>query len=820
MWSLLKGRGSRLGWISAVVLVSMAVISVVLLRFHFRDAIDKSDILGGLAIKARCAIASGRGLAADSVTIACGLDKEEIEAVIRQIIAQFNLEALVEQARNGQVEDTATVDALGALLGLNGDAVMRLLAMLSQEQPGPGSMVDRFAEVAGRSAGVVVDAPLPSDNNGTTKSPGQQRVLKEAEVLQAECAAVAHGNVTVGTVDIRCGAEQSDIEAIIARVVSEADLARLLEQLRRGGGADDAVIQALAKELSLTHTKVLRLLTILAGTDVPPEQAVERLAVLAERHHSLVWRLGQLPSDDPIVGALRDQAAEAIAQGDYPRAEVLLARAETELAEGRREPHPLTRAAQSAARGETLLAEGNYLGAAEQFAEAATLVPDEAVLVRMAYLTRQALALVGHGDERGDNDALARAIEVYSMAFEPLPPTGVSILNALGSTLLTLGERKLGSRAIERAIHMHRSALGWLNREDMPLVWASTQSYLGTALWRLGQREKGTARLEEAVGTFRAALEEQTRERVPFDWAQTQVSLGLALHSLGERETGARRLEAAIEAYRAALDVYTRDAAPFGWAMIQNNRGNALLDIGEREGNTTRIQEAVAAYRAVLEEFSRERVPLDWAMVQHNLGNALLALGRRESSAARLEQAREAYVAALEERTRERMPLGWAQTQANLGNALLALGERQNSHDRLEEAVAAYRAALEEKTRENVPLDWAQTQSNLGLALWQLGTRESGTARLQLAIGAFQAAMLEYTPDLMPLDWARSQSQLGEALQLLGEREGRIEPLKEALDALQGSLEVYQKAGMTQQATDLAKKLAAVRARVAAAQGR
>jgi tetratricopeptide (TPR) repeat protein len=499
-----------------------------------------------------------------------------------------------------------------------------------------------------------------------------------------------------------------------------------LEQLRQGGSPQDAVIQALAKELRLTHTSVLRLLAILAAGDVPPEQAAERVAVLVGRHISLVWRIGQLPSDDPVVGALRDQAVETMAQGDYRRAEVLLARAETELAEGRHEPHPFSRATQSAARGETLLAEGNYLGAAEQFAEAATLAPDEAVLVRMAYLTRQAQALVNHGDERGDNDALAKAVQVYSMAFNPLPLTGVRMMNALGSTLRTLGERKLGSTALERAIAVHRSALGWLDREDVLLMWAWTQNHLGMALWRLGERERGTARLEEAVETFRAALEEQTRERVPFDWAQTRVSLGLALHSLDEREIGTSRLEAALEAYRAALDVYTREAAPFGWAMIQNNRGNTLLGVGERDGHTTRIQEAVAAYRAALEELSRERVPLDWAMVRHNLGNALLALGQRESSAARLQQ----------------------------------------------------------------------------------------------AVDAFRAALLECIPDLMPLDWARSQSYLGETLQLLGEREGRIEPLKEALDSLQGSLEAYQKAGMTQQATDLAKKVATVRTRIAAAQSR
>jgi hypothetical protein len=311
MWGLLnKGRGRGLGWISAVVLVSVAVISVVLLLFNPRDAIDKSGTLGEFAIKARCAIASGRGLAADSVTIACGLDKEEIEAVIRQIIAQFNLEALVEQVRKGQVEDPAAVDALGDLLGLNSDAVMRLLTMLSQEQLAQEPLVDRFAELAGRGAAVVGEVSRPDSGQetppaendgdgaggkrsaGEPSSPGQQKVLKEAEGLQAQCAAVARGDVTVGTVDIRCGAEESDIEAIIARVVSEADLARLLEQLRQGGNADDAVFQALAKELHLTRTTMLRLVAMLADANAAPGQTAEGLVALAERHIGLVWRIG------------------------------------------------------------------------------------------------------------------------------------------------------------------------------------------------------------------------------------------------------------------------------------------------------------------------------------------------------------------------------------------------------------------------------------------------------------------------------------------------------------------------------------------------
>jgi carboxyl-terminal processing protease len=160
---------------------------------------------------------------------------------------------------------------------------------------------------------------------------GQQRVLKDSEVVQAECAAVAQGEVMVGSVDIRCGADQADIKAIVTRVVSEFDLPSVVKQLRQGAVGDDPLIQALAKALPLTHASILRLLAIVARTDVSPEGAAEELATLAQRHIRLVWRVGQLRSDSPVVGALRDQAAAAIAQGDYPGAEALLAKAEAEL---------------------------------------------------------------------------------------------------------------------------------------------------------------------------------------------------------------------------------------------------------------------------------------------------------------------------------------------------------------------------------------------------------------------------------------------------------------------------------------------------------
>jgi tetratricopeptide (TPR) repeat protein len=325
----------------------------------------------------------------------------------------------------------------------------------------------------------------------------------------------------------------------------------------------------------------------------------------------------------------------------------------------------------------------------------------------------------------------------------------------------TIGEQRGDSEALNRAIRAYRSSLIECTQENAPLDWARIQNSLGSALLVLGSRESGTARLEQAVQAYSAALQEFTRERIPRDWAMAQNNLGNALSKLGSRESGTARLEEAVEACRAALDEYTRERAPLKWALTQNNLGNALQELGSRENNTSHLEEAVAAYRAALEEHTRERVPFDWAMAQNNLGLALSTLGSNESSTARLEEAVAAYRATLEEFTRERAPLNWATTQNNLGNALQELGSRENNTAHLEQAVAAYRGALEEGTRERVPLDWAGTQNNLGGALESLG-------KLAEAAEAYRQALEEFTPQAHPPHNATVTNNLARVLARLG----------------------------------------------------
>jgi tetratricopeptide (TPR) repeat protein len=505
--------------------------------------------------------------------------------------------------------------------------------------------------------------------------------------------------------------------ALLAKALSDKDAS---EERRHQAEAKAA---ELAQKLGFTTSAVAEFFKILGEKNVPEEKIPVRLTEIATHFAQTRDELAALEPDDPHTAELARAAKTALDAGRLSEADNALGQAkEAELAAFRQarelrqkaqeaeDRHALNTAKLLAGRGNIALTQLRYADAAEQFKEAADLVPPGHPDATAYCLYGQAYALYHEADERGDNAALKQSIEIWE---------------------LVLQKRK---------------------REQAPLDWAMTKKNLGNALELLGERESGPWHLEEAVAAYRVALEERTRERAPLDWAETQNSLGDALEALGEREDGTRRLREAILAYRAALEERTRERVPFAWAETQNNLGSALEALGERESGTGHLEEAISAYRAALEERTRDRTPLGWAEIQNNLGSALEALGEREGATGRLEEAVSAYRAALEERTRARMPLDWAETENNLGMTLAAVGERESGTAHLEDAISAYRAALEEYTRERVPLDWAETQNNLGNALKVLGERESGTTRLEEAVAAFDASLTVLTT-AWPEEW-------------------------------------------------------------------
>ncbi|HMS83268.1 MAG TPA: hypothetical protein PKD12_06430 [Nitrospira sp.] len=281
----------------------------------------------------------------------------------------------------------------------------------------------------------------------------------------------------------------------------------------------------------------------------------------------------------------------------------------------------------------------------------------------------------------------------------------------------------------------------------------------------------------EALGAYKEGLGYVEKKDLPTLWADTQWRVGLASWEMGIRTKDAAIAEHLIEAvkrYREAQTVYTKAEFPEAWAAITNSLGLVLWDQGTRtngEASTTLLAQAVEAYQAALTVYTKDTLPQQWAMTQINLGVVFWDQGTRtngEASTALLAQAVEAYQAALMVYTKDTLPQQWAMTQINLGVVLWNQGTHIRSETGtllLVQAIEAYQAALTVYTKNALPQQWAETQNRLGLVLKDQGTRtrgEAGTALLAQAVEAYQAALTVYTKDALPRQWAMTQDNLAE----------------------------------------------------------
>src|SRR6516162_2885024 len=149
------------------------------------------------------------------------------------------------------------------------------------------------------------------------------------------------------------------------------------------------------------------------------------------------------------------------------------------------------------------------------------------------------------------------------------------------------------------------AAIALLDDDKLRQAAEQAQKALTEAIqgWRLkASLFKLKFRFEEAEKAYETALGYVNRESNPQLWAQTEVDVGITHYELGirvEGKAGNEHLVAAVIAYRSALEVYTREQLPRRWAATQNNLGNALSNQADRtegtKGEELRAQ-AVTAY--------------------------------------------------------------------------------------------------------------------------------------------------------------------------------------------------------------------------------
>ncbi len=269
-----------------------------------------------------------------------------------------------------------------------------------------------------------------------------------------------HGNVTISK-----GPTAAEIQAIVQATLQKESLS-----VQRAVDLDQQVSR-LSTEIGVRKPAVENFLRILGETRVPIEDLSSKLAEIAQRHLDMLDRWSVLEEeDDPAIRQRTDAARAAIDDGDYDRADALLAEAEEMDLAAARQARELEVQAKQAAdrrflsaaakRGELRLTRLDYPGAAKHFKAAAEIVPTGEELVRASYLMREGSALDDAGKYWEAEKSVKRSLANSEKALGPDHPSVATTLNNLAGLYYRQGKYQKAAQSFERIITIIEKALG------------------------------------------------------------------------------------------------------------------------------------------------------------------------------------------------------------------------------------------------------------------------------------------------------------------------------------------------------------------------
>src|SRR5262249_53715768 len=157
-------------------------------------------------------------------------------------------------------------------------------------------------------------------------------------------------------------------------------------------------------KLGVTQAAVRAFLADLGQAEVPAELWPAKLVEIAARYRELEQCVANTRADDQHVAALQTQARDALAAGNFDRADLLLALIGVVQA-GALDRLQREAAATEAQRADLALTRLRYVEAARHLAAAAERLAPEDTL-GLVYLYKEAAAYRMHGDEFGDATSL------------------------------------------------------------------------------------------------------------------------------------------------------------------------------------------------------------------------------------------------------------------------------------------------------------------------------------------------------------------------------------------------------------------------------
>jgi tetratricopeptide (TPR) repeat protein len=248
--------------------------------------------------------------------------------------------------------------------------------------------------------------------------------------------------------------------------VTPAELKDIIDRVLAHRTIPLDVYDLLSRQFGVTDLALTTFFRILGENKVATEDLDAKLREIAARHLTLLKQAEGSADDDPQVAAIKKEAVAAIGAGDYARADALLRRAfDADVAIARRAQDVANRRLMTAAKtkadlGELDLTQLRYAAAAEDFQEAANLVPAGEALVRSGYLNSAGTAALRAADFPLASTALAEALRVRERLLGPEYPDVADSLNNLAELLWQTNRLSEAEPLVRRALAIDEKSYG------------------------------------------------------------------------------------------------------------------------------------------------------------------------------------------------------------------------------------------------------------------------------------------------------------------------------------------------------------------------
>lgn len=202
-----------------------------------------------------------------------------------------------------------------------------------------------------------------------------------------------------------------------------------------------------AAELGITQAAVKNFFKILEQKDVPPEEYDNTFRKIAKTHKELEEELKGFSAGDPAVTALKEEAREALIEGDFGKTEKLLREArEKDIQAAKQmkktgEERMLSAAASTGEVGNLKKIQLDYDGAASYYHQAVDLLPKGNDLIVAKYQRLWGGAFLESGKYGEAEKPLTRSLEIYEEVLGPNHPEVAIVINNIEGLLRKIGKR-------------------------------------------------------------------------------------------------------------------------------------------------------------------------------------------------------------------------------------------------------------------------------------------------------------------------------------------------------------------------------------------